>query len=188
MPEIHYCWHNHRYLCCIRFYDSSVGLKLVDGFCPRYFNTLAGDVAGLVGGQKGDDVCNVFGLCDTSQGNRSVQCVNGLVRIQAADLEEAGRVAERASGSAREEIREAISYGVIKMNIDTDTQWAAWDGVRAYEAEMHDYLQSQIGNPEGDDKPNKKIYDPRMWLRASEESIVRRMQLAFEDLNCMNRN
>jgi len=92
------------------------------------------------------------------------------------------------SGSAREEIREAISYGVIKMNIDTDTQWAAWDGVRAYVAEKHDYLQSQIGNPEGDDKPNKKVYDPRMWLRASEESIVRRMQLAFEDLNCMNRN
>jgi fructose-bisphosphate aldolase class II len=92
------------------------------------------------------------------------------------------------SGSAREEIREAISYGVIKMNIDTDTQWATWDGVRAYEKEKHDYLQSQIGNPEGDDKPNKKIYDPRMWLRAGEESMVKRLLGAFEDLNCMNRN
>jgi len=92
------------------------------------------------------------------------------------------------SGSAREEIREAISYGVIKMNIDTDTQWAAWDGVRAYEAKMHDYLQSQIGNPEGEDKPNKKIYDPRMWLRAGEQAMVERLLVAFEDLNCMHRN
>ena len=74
------------------------------------------------------------------------------------------------------------------MNIDTDTQWAAWDGVRAYEAEHHDYLQSQIGNPDGDEKPNKKIYDPRMWLRASEEAMVNRLLAAFEDLNCMNRN
>ncbi len=92
------------------------------------------------------------------------------------------------SGSAREDIREAISYGVIKMNIDTDTQWAAWDGVRAYEAKMHDYLQSQIGNPEGDDKPNKKVYDPRMWLRAGEQAMVDRLLVAFEDLNCMQRN
>lgn len=92
------------------------------------------------------------------------------------------------SGSAREEIREAISYGVIKMNIDTDTQWATWDGVRAYEKEKHDYLQSQIGNPDGDDKPNKKIYDPRMWLRAGEVAMVNRLLEAFEDLNCMNRN
>ena len=92
------------------------------------------------------------------------------------------------SGSAREDIREAISYGVIKMNIDTDTQWAAWDGVRAYEAEKHDYLQGQIGNPEGNEKPNKKVYDPRMWLRAGEEAMVKRLLVAFDDLNCMNRN
>ncbi len=92
------------------------------------------------------------------------------------------------SGSAREEIREAISYGVIKMNIDTDTQWASWKGVHDYEAEKHDYLQSQIGNPEGDEKPNKKIYDPRMWLRAAEVSMVNRLLEAFEDLNCINRN
>jgi fructose-bisphosphate aldolase class II len=72
------------------------------------------------------------------------------------------------------------------MNIDTDTQWAFWDGVRAYEAEKHDYLQSQIGNPEGEDKPNKKIYDPRAWLRKGEESMVARLQKAFEDLNAVN--
>ena len=90
------------------------------------------------------------------------------------------------SGSSHEEIREAIDYGVIKMNIDTDTQWAFWDGVRAYEAEKHDYLQAQIGNPEGDDKPNKKNYDPRIWLRKGEEAVIARLQTAFEDLNAVN--
>ena len=90
------------------------------------------------------------------------------------------------SGSSHEEIREAINYGVIKMNIDTDTQWAFWDGIRKYEAEKHDYLQSQIGNPEGDDKPNKKFYDPRAWLRKGEESMIARLQQAFEDLNAIN--
>jgi len=74
------------------------------------------------------------------------------------------------------------------MNIDTDTQWATWDGIRNYEADKHDYLQTQIGNPEGDDKPNKKYYDPRVWLRAGEESMVQRLLTAFDDLNCVNRN
>ena len=92
------------------------------------------------------------------------------------------------SGSSREDIREAISYGVIKMNIDTDTQWAAWDGVRVYEEKNHDFLQGQIGNPDGEDKPNKKYYDPRAWLRAGEQSMVERLKVAFEDLNCMDRN
>ena len=92
------------------------------------------------------------------------------------------------SGSALEDIREAIGYGVIKMNIDTDTQWAFWDGIRNYEAKYHDYLQSQIGNPEGEDKPNKKYYDPRKWLREGEKSMVERLKVAFEDLNCLNRN
>ena len=92
------------------------------------------------------------------------------------------------SGSTRDEIREAISYGVIKMNIDTDTQWAAWDGVRLYEAKYHDFLQGQIGNPEGDDKPNKKYYDPRKWLREGQKSMVERLKIAFEDLNSINRN
>jgi fructose-bisphosphate aldolase, class II len=92
------------------------------------------------------------------------------------------------SGSTREEIREAISYGVIKMNIDTDTQWAFWDGVRNYEAANHNYLQGQIGNPEGEDKPNKKKYDPRVWLREGEKSMVERLKTAFEDLDCLDRN
>ncbi len=92
------------------------------------------------------------------------------------------------SGSSLEEIREAIGYGVIKMNIDTDTQWATWDGVRAYEAKNHDYLQGQIGNPDGAEKPNKKFYDPRAWLRAGQETLVERLKVAFNDLNCMDRN
>jgi fructose-bisphosphate aldolase class II len=92
------------------------------------------------------------------------------------------------SGSGREEIREAISYGVIKMNIDTDTQWAFWDGVRNYDIKYHDFLQGQIGNPDGDDKPNKKYYDPRKWIREGQKSMVERLKVAFEDLNNINRN
>ena len=79
------------------------------------------------------------------------------------------------SGSSREDIRYAIEAGVIKMNIDTDTQWAFWDGIRAYEAKNRDYLQAQIGNPEGATKPNKKYYDPRMALRAGEETMAARL-------------
>lgn len=92
------------------------------------------------------------------------------------------------SGSSTEEIREAIDYGVIKMNIDTDMQWAYWEGVSAYVDKYKDYLKSQIGNPEGEDKPNKKYYDPRRWLRAGEESFVVRLKKSFDDLNCINRN
>merc|ERR1712070_1133176 len=82
------------------------------------------------------------------------------------------------SGSSKEDIKYAIKAGVIKMNIDTDTQWAFWDGVRAYEAKNHNYLQGQIGNPDGDEKPNKKYYDPRMALRAGEESMAKRLEAA----------
>lgn len=92
------------------------------------------------------------------------------------------------SGSTREEIREAIGYGVIKMNLDTDVQWAFWDGVRAYEAKNHEYLQGQIGNPKGPDAPNKKYYDPRIWLGAAGDSVTKRLAASFEDLNCINRN
>ncbi|NPA66125.1 MAG: class II fructose-bisphosphate aldolase [Epsilonproteobacteria bacterium] len=92
------------------------------------------------------------------------------------------------SGSALSEIREAISYGVIKMNIDTDTQWATWEGVKNYYEKYKDYLQGQIGNPEGEDKPNKKYYDPRKWLRAGQESMRDRVKQAYEDLNAVGRN
>jgi fructose-bisphosphate aldolase class II len=90
------------------------------------------------------------------------------------------------SGSSDSDISDAVSYGVIKMNIDTDTQWSFWNGVRAYEAKSHDYLQKQIGNSEGEDIPNKKYYDPRKWLRAGEEATVKRLLEAFKALNCMD--
>jgi len=92
------------------------------------------------------------------------------------------------SGSSQAEIREAISYGAIKMNIDTDMQWAYWEGVKNYYQANEGFLQTQIGNPDGSDKPNKKFYDPRNWLRKGEESFVKRLTQAFDDLNCINRN
>ncbi|WP_162426245.1 class II fructose-bisphosphate aldolase [Pontibacter pudoricolor] len=92
------------------------------------------------------------------------------------------------SGSEKAKISEAIGYGVIKMNIDTDMQWAFWDGVKNYYEGKKDYLQAQLGNPEGKDAPNKKYYDPRVWLRKGEENFIARLKEAFEDLNCLNRN
>ncbi|GAC1425915.1 MAG: class II fructose-bisphosphate aldolase [Flavisolibacter sp.] len=92
------------------------------------------------------------------------------------------------SGSPQHQIREAIGYGAIKMNIDTDMQWAFWEGVLHNYKKNESYLQGQLGNPEGKDKPNKKFYDPRVWLRKGEESFIKRLEIAFEDLNCINRN
>ncbi|UYZ61431.1 class II fructose-bisphosphate aldolase [Hymenobacter weizhouensis] len=91
------------------------------------------------------------------------------------------------SGSSQEEIREAIGYGAIKMNIDTDLQWAFWDGIKNYYQKNEAFLQSQIGNPTGEDAPNKKYYDPRVWLREGEKTFVARLKQAFEDLNAVNR-
>jgi fructose-bisphosphate aldolase class II len=92
------------------------------------------------------------------------------------------------SGSSPEEITEAIGYGVIKMNIDTDTQWASWEGILNFYKENEAYLQAQLGNPDGADKPNKKFYDPRVWLRKAQESMVARVKQAFADLNAIDRN
>jgi fructose-bisphosphate aldolase class II len=90
------------------------------------------------------------------------------------------------SGSTVEEIREAIGYGVIKMNIDTDLQFAFTEGIRDYMTDNIDYLKTQIGNPEGKDQPNKKNYDPRKWLRLGEQTFKQRLTEAFEDLNNIN--
>jgi fructose-bisphosphate aldolase class II len=92
------------------------------------------------------------------------------------------------SGSLQSEIREAIDYGVIKMNIDTDMQWAFWEGVKNFYEDKKAYLQGQLGNPEGPEAPNKKYYDPRVWLRKGEETFVKRLKTSFEDLNNINRN
>ncbi|CAG8576009.1 12904_t:CDS:2 [Cetraspora pellucida] len=91
------------------------------------------------------------------------------------------------SGSVKDEIKEAVSYGVIKMNVDTDTQWAYWEGLKGYYESKKDYLQSQVGNPEGDDKPNKKYYDPRVFIRESEKSMAKRVKEACHDLGNVNR-
>ncbi len=90
------------------------------------------------------------------------------------------------SGSSAEEIKESIGYGVVKMNIDTDTQWATWEGIMNFYKKNEGYLQGQIGNPDGDDKPNKKFYDPRVWQRAGEEGMVTRLEQAFQELNAVN--
>src|ERR1700741_4302096 len=92
------------------------------------------------------------------------------------------------SGSPQHQIREAIGYGAIKMNIDTDLQWAFWEGVLKYYKKNEGYLQGQLGNPEGEDKPNKKNYNPSVWLRKGEETFSKRLEIAFQDLNCINRN
>lgn len=92
------------------------------------------------------------------------------------------------SGSPQDQIREAIGYGAIKMNIDTDLQWAFWEGVMNYYKANESYLQAQLGNPEGEDKPNKKYYDPRVWLRKGEDTFSKRLEQAFVDLNCVGRN
>ena len=90
------------------------------------------------------------------------------------------------SGSTEGEIAEAVSYGVVKMNIDTDLQWAFWDGVREFEMKNHDYLQGQLGNPDGADKPNKKFYDPRKWLRSGEEKFVKTLLEYYRQLNSLD--
>jgi len=86
------------------------------------------------------------------------------------------------SGSTDEEIATAVKNGVVKMNIDTDTQWAYWEGLKDFEKSKHAYLQGQIGNPDGPDKPNKKFYDPRAWIRKAEESMCARVAVSFEKL------
>ena len=87
------------------------------------------------------------------------------------------------SGSSLDEIREAIGYGVIKMNIDTDLQYAFTEGARDYILSKQEYLKSQIGNPEGDELPNKKYYDPRKWMREGENTFIKRLEKSFSDLN-----
>jgi len=90
------------------------------------------------------------------------------------------------SGPSKEDVQCAVEAGVIKYNLDTDTHWAFWDGVNSYQKENADYLQTQIGNPEGPEEPNKNYYDPRMALRAGEVSMAQRVVKAMQDLNCTN--
>jgi len=107
-------------------------------------------------------------------------------QLQCEDDKPLFLVMHGGSGSTVEEINEAVKNGVVKMNVDTDTQWAYWNGVKEIYINNEEYLQGQVGNPEGEDKPNKKYYDPRVWIRAAEESMKKRAIQAFENLNCVN--
>jgi fructose-bisphosphate aldolase class II len=91
------------------------------------------------------------------------------------------------SGSTAEEIKTAVSFGVIKMNVDTDTQWAYWNGLREFYESKKGYLQTQIGNPDGADKPNKKYYDPRVFIREAEKGMIKRVIQAFTELGCLGK-
>ncbi|KAF9938457.1 Fructose-bisphosphate aldolase 1 [Modicella reniformis] len=91
------------------------------------------------------------------------------------------------SGSSREEIQTAVNFGVVKMNVDTDTQWAYWKGIKEFYEKKRDYLQAQVGNPEGPNKPNKKVYDPRVWVREGEKTMVERVKEACADLGNVDR-
>jgi len=104
-------------------------------------------------------------------------------QIKSNDDKPAFLVMHGGSGSTQDEIRTAVKNGVIKMNIDTDTQWAYWDGIRGFYKKNEGYLQGQVGNPDGADKPNKKFYDPRVWIRAAEESMMKRAHTSFTNLN-----
>ncbi|KAF8931479.1 Fructose-bisphosphate aldolase 1, partial [Haplosporangium gracile] len=91
------------------------------------------------------------------------------------------------SGSTENDIKTAVGHGVVKMNVDTDTQWAYWVGIRDFYEKKKDYLQAQVGNPEGPNKPNKKVYDPRVWVREAEKTMVERVKVACKDLGNVDR-
>ena len=136
---------------------------------------------------------NVHGVYKPGNVKLSVEILENSQRYVEDKLGEAGTkpvsfVFHGGSGSSPEDIARSIEYGVIKMNLDTDLQWAFNEGVRDYYIKHKDYVMTQIGNPEGDDVPNKSYYDPRKVLRAAEDSFVARLEQSFADLNCIGRN
>jgi len=156
--------------------DVAYAYETLNAVSPRF--TIAASFGNVHGVYKPGNVVLTPTILDNSQ-----KYVSEKYGVPANTL---NFVFHGGSGSSLEEIRESISYGVVKMNIDTDTQWAAWEGVMNYYKENEAYLQGQIGNPDGDDKPNKKYYDPRVWLRAGQASMVARLEKAFADLNAID--
>ena len=141
------------------------------------FEVKKGEIACIVGPNgagKSTTLLTISGVLKPSDGDINLD--NNTINF----------VFHGGSGSSVDEIREAISYGAVKMNIDTDMQYAFMLGSRDYFSKNAQYLKSQIGNPDGDDIPNKKYYDPRVWLRKSEEAFVNRLEKAFRDLNNIN--
>ncbi len=136
---------------------------------------------------------NVHGVYKPGNVKLSVEILKNSQNYVADQIDQTGTkpvsfVFHGGSGSSQEDIRRSIDYGVIKMNLDTDMQWAFSAGVRDYYKQYGEYLQTQIGNPDGDDLPNKKYYDPRKVLRQAEEYFVARLEESFADLNCIGRN
>jgi fructose-bisphosphate aldolase class II len=136
---------------------------------------------------------NVHGVYKPGNVKLSVEILKNSQNYVADQIDKTGTkpvsfVFHGGSGSSQDDIRKSIDYGVIKMNLDTDMQWAFSAGVRDYYKQNKDYVETQIGNPDGDDVPNKKYYDPRKVLRQAEEYFVTRLEESFADLNCIGRN
>ena len=156
--------------------DVAYAYERLSKISPRF--TIAASFGNVHGVYKPGNVQLIPKILDNSQ-----KYVSEKFGLPAKSLD---FVFHGGSGSTPEEIKEAVGYGVVKMNIDTDTQWANWEGVLNYYKDKQDYLQGQLGNPEGEDKPNKKYYDPRVWLRKGSESMVERLMKAFKELNAVD--
>ncbi|SCB94752.1 class II fructose-bisphosphate aldolase [Gilliamella intestini] len=156
--------------------DVAYAYERLSAISPRF--TIAASFGNVHGVYKPGNVKLTPKILDNSQ-----KYVSEKFNLPAKSL---NFVFHGGSGSTPEEIAEAVSYGVIKMNIDTDTQWANWSGILEYYKANEAYLQGQLGNPEGADAPNKKYYDPRVWLRKGQDSLVARLELAFKELNAVN--
>ncbi|OCG25034.1 class II fructose-bisphosphate aldolase [Gilliamella sp. wkB108] len=156
--------------------DVAYAYERLSAISPRF--TIAASFGNVHGVYKPGNVKLTPKILDNSQ-----KYVSEKYNLPAKSL---NFVFHGGSGSTAEEISEAVSYGVIKMNIDTDTQWANWAGILDYYKANEAYLQGQLGNPEGPDAPNKKYYDPRVWLRKGQDSLVARLELAFKELNAID--
>ncbi|MGL6005946.1 class II fructose-bisphosphate aldolase, partial [Aeromonas sobria] len=156
--------------------DVAYAYERLSKISPRF--TIAASFGNVHGVYKPGNVKLTPSILDASQ-----KYVSEKFALPAKSLD---FVFHGGSGSTLEEIRESISYGVVKMNIDTDTQWATWEGLLKFYQKNEAYLQGQLGNPEGADKPNKKFYDPRVWLREGQTSMIKRLEQAFADLNAIN--
>ena len=156
--------------------DVAYAYERLSAISPRF--TIAASFGNVHGVYKPGNVKLTPKILDNSQ-----KFVSEKFNLPAKSL---NFVFHGGSGSTPEEIAEAVSYGVVKMNIDTDTQWANWAGILGYYKANEAYLQGQLGNPEGVDAPNKKYYDPRVWLRKGQESLVARLELAFKELNAID--
>ena len=156
--------------------DVAYAYEVLSKISPRF--TIAASFGNVHGVYKPGNVKLTPQILDNSQ-----KYVSEKFGLPAKSL---NFVFHGGSGSSDAEIKESVGYGVVKMNIDTDTQWANWEGVLNYYNDKKDYLQGQLGNPDGLDAPNKKHYDPRVWLRKAEESMVKRLIQAFTELNALD--